>query len=180
MHRSEDGLLRAAIKAAQRETRFEPGSRKSPGTKQESVPERLPALSVRQPWADLIVMGVKDVENRTKRTHLRGTILIHASAARPSADLIDDVTKAARNDGHLKKNEVYEPELGALIGMVDIVNCTTVSDSIWFEGPYGWVLANPRPFEQVVPFKGAVGIFYVPREVLQDSAVRGLTPAVAL
>jgi hypothetical protein len=33
---------------------------------------RAPALSVRQPWAWLIVNGYKDVENRSWTTHYRG------------------------------------------------------------------------------------------------------------
>ncbi len=36
------------------------------------------ALSVRQPWAWLIVAGYKDVENRGWATKYRGRILIHA------------------------------------------------------------------------------------------------------
>jgi hypothetical protein len=36
------------------------------------------ALSIRQPWAWLIVHGVKDVENRTWRTNFRGRFLVHA------------------------------------------------------------------------------------------------------
>lgn len=35
-------------------------------------------LTVKQPWASLIVMGIKDVENRTWTTPYRGRILIHA------------------------------------------------------------------------------------------------------
>ena len=38
----------------------------------------LPALSIRQPWAELIVRGHKDVENRTWRHSYRGPVLIHA------------------------------------------------------------------------------------------------------
>ena len=37
-------------------------------------------LSVKQPWAYLLVSGIKDIENRPRRTHFRGRILIHASA----------------------------------------------------------------------------------------------------
>ena len=39
----------------------------------------IPVLSVRQPWAGLIVKGIKAIENRTWRTHYRGDLLIHAS-----------------------------------------------------------------------------------------------------
>ena len=35
-------------------------------------------LSVRQPWANLIVRGIKDIENRSWKTNFRGRILIHA------------------------------------------------------------------------------------------------------
>jgi hypothetical protein len=36
-------------------------------------------ISIRQPWAPLIVSGIKDVENRTWRTNYRVLVLIHAS-----------------------------------------------------------------------------------------------------
>lgn len=37
------------------------------------------ALSIRQPWASLIVMGIKDIENRTWPTRHRGSVLVHAA-----------------------------------------------------------------------------------------------------
>ena len=40
------------------------------------------ALSVRQPCADLLVLGEKDVENRSKPIRYRGWLLIHASKTR--------------------------------------------------------------------------------------------------
>jgi len=62
----------------------------------------LTCLSVRQPWAWLIVNGHKDVENRTWSTQHRGDILIHASAGRldtwpaQSADARRHTTTEAR------------------------------------------------------------------------------------
>ena len=41
------------------------------------------ALSIRQPWATLIVTGRKNIENRTWKTDVRGRIYIHASRAKP-------------------------------------------------------------------------------------------------
>lgn len=38
------------------------------------------AITIKQPWASLIVVGIKDVENRTWKTNFRGRVLIHASA----------------------------------------------------------------------------------------------------
>ena len=37
------------------------------------------ALSIRQPWATLILHGQKDIENRSWATRQRGQVLIHAS-----------------------------------------------------------------------------------------------------
>ena len=39
------------------------------------------AISIRQPWAWLVVHGYKDVDNRTWATKHRGPILIHAGKA---------------------------------------------------------------------------------------------------
>ncbi|WP_311416532.1 ASCH domain-containing protein, partial [Hoylesella shahii] len=39
-------------------------------------------LFVRQPWASLLVSGLKDIENRTWAPNFKGRILIHASSTR--------------------------------------------------------------------------------------------------
>ena len=36
------------------------------------------AITIKQPWASLIVEGIKDIENRTWKTSFRGRVLIHA------------------------------------------------------------------------------------------------------
>ncbi|MFO8231819.1 MAG: ASCH domain-containing protein, partial [Longimonas sp.] len=35
-------------------------------------------LSIRQPWASMIVLGLKPVENRSWKSNFRGRIKIHA------------------------------------------------------------------------------------------------------
>jgi hypothetical protein len=62
------------------------------------------AITVRQPWAHLIVTGRKSVEHRSWRTHHRGPLLIHAGQE------IDQ-------DGP----EIKQLVLGAIIGVVDLV-----------------------------------------------------------
>ena len=39
-------------------------------------------LSVRQPWASLLVSSLKDIENRTWAPSFKGRIMIHASLAK--------------------------------------------------------------------------------------------------
>lgn len=46
------------------------------------------ALSIKQPWAALVVHGIKDIENRTWSTKRRGEVLIHASKA-ANQDIVD-------------------------------------------------------------------------------------------
>lgn len=132
------------------------------------------ALSIRQPWASLIVLGIKDVENRTWRTRERGTVLVHASKGMTRdehADAIEFAVKAIqsdpRNAGRPRTRTLRELGFafddlprGGIIGQVDLVGCVEHSDSPWYMGAIGFVLANakPLPFR---PLKGALGFFEV-------------------
>jgi len=111
------------------------------------------ALSIRQPWAWLIVYGFKNVENRTWRTSYRGPLLIHAGTR------VDPVGyDVAFQLGVVVPDDL---DLGGIIGQVDIVDCVESMDSPWFSGPFGFVIANPRP----LPFRacrGMLGLFSAP------------------
>jgi hypothetical protein len=111
------------------------------------------ALSIQQPWAWLIATGAKDIENRTWRTHYRGTVAIHASRWDNSAPD--------------KINGIIIPEklwIGCIVGFVDIVDCVTESKSKWFQGPHGFVLKNAREIEPI-ECKGRLGIWTIPENV---------------
>jgi hypothetical protein len=56
---------------------------------------------------------------------------------------------------------------GCLIGTVDIVDCVGHSDSKWFMGKYGFVLANPKLFKTPIPFKGQLNIFELPEIIVK-------------
>jgi hypothetical protein len=95
------------------------------------------ALSIRQPWAWLIINGGKDIENRTWRTTHRGPFWVHA-ALKPDRAAWETMTEAG----------IYIPPMdqlkyGGIIGRAEIVDCVTKSDSPWFIGPIGFVLKNP-------------------------------------
>ena len=141
--------------------------------------QRFPAFSSRQPWVDLVLMGIKDVENKSSRTHFRGTILIHASATLAAREIVDKFVDQARKLKILGKKEQYNPDVGAILGMVDVVDCVETSESPFFEGPYGWVLANPRRFKKPIPYKGAVGIFYVNLDFLAGTPAARARPGSA-
>ena len=40
--------------------------------------------------------------------------------------------------------------------------------SDWFDGPYGWVLANSRKAVEPLPYKGRLGLYDVPDELVRE------------
>lgn len=55
--------------------------------------KEIPILSIRQPWADLIVSGKKDIENRSWPTKFRGSFYIHAGKAKMDELEICDIER---------------------------------------------------------------------------------------
>lgn len=121
------------------------------------------ALSVRQPWAWLIVHGGKDVENRTWATKVRGRVMIHASLGLTVYEYAHCAVFARRNGVQIPAfRNLYR---GGIIGSVEIVNCLDLGSSMivskWFEGPYGFELRSPEPVE-FIPCRGALGFWKWP------------------
>ena len=123
------------------------------------------ALSVRQPWAWLIVNGHKTVENRSWRTNHRGDLLIHVSQT-IEREAIKDLQRA--NPDVLTKADLDEMRItGVVLGVVDVVDCTLTptddDDVSWHEpGQWAWVLRNPRLLVEPIPAKGKLKLFDVP------------------
>ena len=117
-------------------------------------------LSVRQPWAWLIIHGGKDVENRTWSTPYRGPLAIHASKRVTDQEFVSARLFALEHGVMTprKTDLVY----GAVIGTVDLVDCVgeLFANSKWFFGPFGFVLANPLPLAPLV-VTGRLGLFDV-------------------
>lgn len=120
------------------------------------------ALSIRQPWAWLIVQGYKDVENRLWPTRFRGRIYVHTGKQLDKLSSIEEGCIGAELDdkawGEFLKRKW---PLGAIVGSVEIVDCVISSSSPWFIGPYGFVLANPVVYRTPIPYKGELRLFEV-------------------
>jgi hypothetical protein len=119
------------------------------------------ALSIQQPWAWLIVSGLKDIENRSWPTGLRGRVLIHAGKVldRDAAeDLWRGVHPVLGCGWTLPTPRAFH--LGGIVGSVEIVDCVTHHESDWFVGKHGFVLRRPEklPF---TPWRGQLGFFDV-------------------
>ncbi len=118
------------------------------------------AISVRQPWAWLIVNGHKDIENRSWATKYRGRLWIHAGGHRVTRPEYEDFVETCRARRIRTYPGIEEFETGGIVGSVEIVDCVTESRSPWFGGEYGFVLKNAQksPFQAL---SGKLGIFAV-------------------
>ena len=117
------------------------------------------AISVRQPWAWLIVNGPKDIENRDWATNFRGKVLIHASKGMTRDEYA--IAFVLAEEQGVKLPAFGDLERGGIVGEVEIVDCVKSHPSPWFFGHYGFVLsdAKPLPFR---PCKGMLGLFTPP------------------
>lgn len=121
------------------------------------------AISIKQPYASLIVSGIKDIENRTWKTNYRGRVLIHASAVPALSDinyLPSEQLEYAYSE--IEKGKEIEPIVtSAIIGSVEIVDCVQNHNSVWAEeGVWNWVLTNPVKFkEPILGVKGKLSIW---------------------
>ena len=145
------------------------------------------ALSIRQPWAWLICAGIplteavdlgggrstvkfsnkailKDIENRDwplpRDFELPQRIYVHAPKT-VDGDAMYWLMKMGF--APMMVMMLYSDKIpkGCIIGEVDIVDCVTESQSPWFLGPYGFVLANPVIYKEPIPYKGQLGFFEV-------------------
>lgn len=128
------------------------------------------ALSVRAPWWWFILHGGKDIENRDWPTKFRGTIYLHVGKWWNEAEIRDDLLDIERIVGAVNMPVAHpdswlKPFCGCIVGKVDIADCVRESDSPWFFGDFGFVLANPVALSKPIPFKGALGFFEIPDDV---------------
>ena len=125
------------------------------------------ALSIRQPWAWLVVNGWKNIENRECRFSHRGPLLIHAASWMTQADydacrifvdgICDDLAIPAPGD----------LERGGIVGEVVVLDCVASHSSSWFTGPFGLVLDEACACPKI-PWRGMPGLFEVPIQSLED------------
>lgn len=125
-------------------------------------------LSIKQPWAWLIVNGYKPVENRSWPTRFRGRVFVQAGKqmTRPEYEacriFIDGFATI-----ELPRFEDLKRECGGIVGETRVFGCVRELDSPWFCGPYGFLLRDSRPLP-FTPCRGMLG-FYSP-EPLGDFA----------
>jgi hypothetical protein len=130
------------------------------------VTEPIRALSVRQPWAELIISGQKTIELRTWASGYRGQLWLHAGRR---TDL--------RLESEFGLKEVFH---GGFIGIVELSAIVPMDPQRWESwrerhrdtgayqpGMFGWILNHPRRFKTPIQAPGALGLF-LPSPKLQN------------
>lgn len=119
-------------------------------------------LTIREPWASLIINGYKIYEFRSWKTNYRGKILIHAGL-----NLEKDM---------LERFKDYELDCqkGAIIGEAELVDCILVDENFNQQlrmidpvvygksnhvETYAWKLKNVKKYEQPIFIKGKLGLW---------------------
>lgn len=128
------------------------------------------ALTVKRPWAWAIVSGQKDIENRSRRTHHRGELLIHAGTGWDGHPTVLEklIRLGVEIPSPVDPETVDHPYFasGAIIGSVQVVNCITESWSPWaVPGYHHWLLRDAIVFPEPIPCRGMLGLWTVPDEV---------------
>lgn len=133
------------------------------------------ALTISQPYADLIASGAKWVENRRWETLYRGPLAIHAG----------------KGTQYLTTNELKRYQTGAIVAVAELVCCLHIptlrehrgaplgvrnrlsSEEVaavlaheHTEGPFAWVLRDIRRLAIPVTYRGAQGLFDIPDEIV--------------
>lgn len=132
------------------------------------------ALSVRQPWAWALVTGVKDVENRstfavTKAGFDARPVAIHAAKGMTRDEYEDAAEFMARLGVECPRPDKLVR--GAIIGGATVTAVVRESESPWFFGPRGLVMADAYEVPPI-PAVGALGYF----EWRQGGALAELLP----
>lgn len=132
------------------------------------------ALSVKQPWAELEASGLKDLEIRSRATHYRGRLAIHASN---TPDTSPAALEACKLAGYLSPRAM---PLGRVVAVVNLTSCDPWEADAdgqgarvqgnactpWRPAAWAWKLTDARRADSPFPVKGQLGIWEIP-----DSAV---------
>ncbi|XP_075249182.1 activating signal cointegrator 1-like [Convolutriloba macropyga] len=130
---------------------------------QEMTDEGL-CLSMHQPWASLLVAGIKRLEGRDWYTTHRGRLWI-ASTGKPCSQetiaSLEQSYKVLRNDDFLPFPQQYPT--GCLLGCVEVVDCLTQEQFTQeysteceecSDSSYVWVCENPHQLDFQFPVIG--------------------------
>lgn len=133
-------------------------------------------LSLLQPWASLVIKGVKRIETRTWQTAYRGHLLIHASMGKKGALLCKELPFSTyiKSFDHLPFGAIIGSVVLADVLPVELLSLSpaklshlTLEEKAfgdYTKGKYAWLMTNPVAFRSPIFIKGTLGLWnYVPQ-----------------
>jgi hypothetical protein len=134
------------------------------------------ALTVLQPWAQLLILGAKCYDVRCWQTTHRGPLLIHAGRTFPESarglcrsEPIRDILARA---GY---KSPFDLPRRAFVGTITLEDCLPTDQLLHSQvgehhfafgdfqpGMWAWKMSNPRPLPHPIGFPGRLGVFEVP------------------
>ncbi|MBS3141287.1 ASCH domain-containing protein [Candidatus Woesearchaeota archaeon] len=118
------------------------------------------SLSIKQPWAELIMQGKKSIELRKWKTSFKGEFYVHASGN--------------QDEEQMKRFNLKDLPRQAIIGKITLVEVKKYENEQEFLkdknkhqaekmefGSYGFILENPVRLEKPIKQKGQLGFFEV-------------------
>ncbi len=119
------------------------------------------ALSIRQPWTELILSGRKTIEVRSWPTKYRGELWLHAGK-KTDTNALARFTLSGENIC-----------VGAILGKCELIDCVEFNDLTWehwrtghlndgilTNKSFAWFLRNPVRVPQE-PMKGRLGLMRI-------------------
>ncbi|XP_068131763.1 activating signal cointegrator 1 [Hyperolius riggenbachi] len=138
-------------------------------------------LSMHQPWASLLVAGIKRVEGRTWYSAHRGRLWIAAAAKRPSQQEISELEASYRVLLHKDIDFPKDYPTGCLLGCVEMADCLSQEQfqeqypalSQESASPFVFICTNPQELLIKFPIKGQHKIWKLDSKIHQG-AKKGL------
>jgi len=132
------------------------------------------ALSLTQPWASAMAMGIKQWETRSWSTGFRGLVAIHAARGFPGW------ARAFALEQHYAGVGIPRPEdlpLGCIVAVGEIVDCRKTlsvvselsqTEQLWgdySDGRFAFGFKLLRVIEPCIPVRGSLGFWSIPDEI---------------
>lgn len=134
------------------------------------------ALSLHQPWASLVVAGVKRVETRSWSTQFRGPLIVHASKAystrlERAANRIERVLEMTGRLDEVGPDglDLEKMPRGAFLGVVRLVTVAPTPNyspsalernlGDFSPGRFAWVFEDARALDEPVDGRGLPGLW---------------------
>lgn len=136
------------------------------------IPSETPALSVRQPWAELILSGKKLIEVRQWKNPYRGLLWLHTG-----------LTSDLAGEQEYNLTNLFK---GGFIGIIKLESIKSFDQKRWqawrhlhldrgeyYPGLYAWFITTQYRFEEPIPSPGKLKLF-LPSEDIDAQLRKGI------